>query len=215
MADSENTTSLSGVSRRALISGVAAAPLVVIDSARSSTADLAGDPVLPLWRDWRRAYRAEAAWCHEWQRIETLLYRTVGFPRVLVPRADGAKPRWATTVADIDAALEGLPEADALRAGLHAALAEREARWRTAAQAAGFDEAEARETAAWTMRRKAAEAIFAQASGALVGVAAKLTVILATGQSRPNDPEFPWPEIRSALSDLQRIGGSPDEMLAV
>jgi hypothetical protein len=40
-------------------------------------------------------------------------------------------------------------------------------------------------------------------------------VILASGEPRPNDPEFPWPQIRSALTDLRRLGAIPDSMLTL
>jgi hypothetical protein len=38
------------------------------------------------------------------------------------------------------------------------------------------------------------------------GVAAKLHAVLREGEWCENCPEFPWPQVRSALSDLIRIG---------
>lgn len=172
MAESDDAN-LFGVSRRALISGIAAVPSVIVNAGGASDPNPSGDPILPLWHEWRAAHRAEVACCHEWQRIEKLLAQTVGF------------------------------------------RSEREACWEAAAEAAGLDDADARQTAACEMKEEISAAMFAQPSGTLIGIAAKLVVILATGEPRRNDPEFPWPQIRSALIDLRRLGGISESMLAL
>ncbi len=43
-------------------------------------------------------------------------------------------------------------------------------------------------------------------AASLAGVAAKLDAVLGEGQPSEDDEEFPWPQIRSALADIIRIG---------
>ncbi|MCG7508628.1 hypothetical protein [Mesorhizobium retamae] len=44
-------------------------------------------------------------------------------------------------------------------------------------------------------------------ASSLAGVAAKLHGVLREGGSSKDDPEFPWPQLRSALNDILRLAG--------
>jgi hypothetical protein len=212
MADSENSTSLAGVTRRSLLAGTATAPLLPI-LPRDHAA--AVDPILPLWRDWQKLDAEAGRWCRRWQTLEAALVRAHSVPRVKVSRAPAATAIWATTHRDIDDALEEAPDADALRTGLHADLDLLQARWDEAAEACGLHEAGRREEEAWNRREALAATIFAQSARDAVGIAAKLSLIVRMGEASADDEEFPWPQIRSALVDLRRISGISAEMFAV
>ena len=43
-------------------------------------------------------------------------------------------------------------------------------------------------------------------AASLAGVAAKLGVVLTEGQPSEDDAEFPWPQLRSVLEDIVRLG---------
>jgi len=50
------------------------------------------------------------------------------------------------------------------------------------------------------------DAMAATPATSLAGVAAKLDAVLREGKVLEDGSEFPWPQIRSALDDLARIG---------
>ncbi|MBG0810434.1 hypothetical protein IY145_13750 [Methylosinus sp. H3A] len=54
--------------------------------------------------------------------------------------------------------------------------------------------------------KELADALAATPASSVEGVAAKLHAVLREGEWCENCPEFPWPQVRSALIDLIRIG---------
>ena len=203
MVKAENSTSLSGVTRRALLAGTATVPLAPI--LRDHSTDTAADPIAALYRDWRQADAEARHWCREWGKLESALVRSVGFPRVAISLPSSTAPTWVTTHEDIDHALADRPDLVPLRGSLHAELAVRIARWDAEATAIGLAEADRLEALAFERREALAFQAFALSAGDLAGVLTKLTLVLRMGQTRDSDDAFPWPQIQSVIRDLRRL----------
>lgn len=138
------------------------------------------DPVLSLWRAFQNRHVEAIARCRDWQQAERLLLQAPGYPRARL--------------------LSGgtLPPADPDRqADLPPAIAAAEARL----AAAGI-----RQDEAWAARDELAWTMLTMPAASLAGIAAKLALTAQMGESRPEDPDFPWPQIRSVLTDVTRLG---------
>ncbi|MER8533344.1 hypothetical protein [Mesorhizobium sp. M0220] len=88
------------------------------------------------------------------------------------------------------------PEAD---------FAAHQARWDAAAEEAGYTAALRAEREAGERAQDLLEAFSTTPATTLAGVAGKLDAVLREGEASEECSEFPWPQIRSALSDLVRI----------
>jgi hypothetical protein len=203
MDKAENSMSLSGVTRRALLAGTATVPLAPILRDRST--DTAADPIASLYREWRQADAEAGHWCREWGKLETALARSVGFPRVAISLPSSTAPIWVTTHEDIDRAIADRPDLEPLRESLHAELAARAACWDAEATAIGLAEADRQEALAFERREAFAFQAFALPASDLAGVLTKLTLVLRMGQTRDSDDAFPWPQIQSVIHDLRRL----------
>ena len=109
----------------------------------------------------------------------------------------------------IDDLLGCTNETRALRKQLHADLAAHQARWDAAAEVLGLGDLNERQDAAHQRAEAVAEPLLKAPARSLAGVAAKLTLILELGQPSPQEQEFPWPQLRSALADLRRLASIP------
>ena len=186
MAEADNTTAPSPTSRRALLAGGAAALLAPAIPSHALPVPGEPDPVLARWRDWHALNTEAELHFIAWQKTESLLLRTIGFPKVTVPRP-GADPVQATDDEEIDDLVGTASETQALRAGLHADLAARQARWQEAAAALGLEALEQRQDAAYRRAEAMAGPVFEAPAGSLAGIAAKLAHILHLGQPCPRD----------------------------
>lgn len=77
-----------------------------------------------------------------------------------------------------------------------------------AAKAVGYSAAKREEEQAAAEEQRLAAALWAAPSESTLGVRAKLATIIEHGQWSHDCPEFPWPQLRSALTDLFQIGQS-------
>jgi hypothetical protein len=211
MVDSETTTSLPFVTRRTLLTGAITTAVIPI-RAMSSDSSVAGDPILSLWRDWQSVFAEAVAWSVKAGSLEHAMARKVGYPRVLIPSLAQGDPIWATSHADIDAELEGTAVTDEQRQQLHSDLAAQQARWDTAKEATGFNEADRNETEAWARSEELANALFTLPAQGILGVIIKLTLILRTGEAEVSPDEHPWPQLRSVHNDLRRLAEVYDLM---
>ncbi len=211
MVASENSTSLSFVSRRELLNGLAAMPAVgAVRSVIGRTEQ--PDPVIPLWREWERLHARALHLCEHWQKIESRLVRAVGFPQVFIPSADGARNICAQSPSDIDQAVAAGDCSQDLGAALHAELAARRVRWDAEAEALGFDEANRQELEAWREEEDAVRAIFRTRAPTLAGVEAKLALMIQLCATFSDDPDFPLPQLRSTLADVKRLRRALDAL---
>ncbi|MER8761485.1 MULTISPECIES: hypothetical protein [unclassified Mesorhizobium] len=209
MADSDNTMTLPFVTRRQVLAGTIAATTTWTLEGSASAGDAGrgyapGDPALALWREWQAACKLTEQLCRKQQRLETRLVESVGFPGVTV-RLSKSKD---VTVHSIEALNEVLGKGSAmaaLREKAEADFAAHEARWDAAAEETGYTAALRAEREAGKRAQDLMEALSTTPSTTLAGVAGKLDAVLREGEAWEESSEFPWPQIRSALSDLVRM----------
>ena len=161
------------------------------------------DGVLQLWRAWLAANQETAPLCRRQQQLETLLVKAVGFPRAAAPGSGKAE---ASSSSDDLGSLDHDPEIWPVRDRGGAELAVHQQRWNAADARLGYSTAKREEERAAEQQRQCAEALWAAPAHSLLGVAAKLDAILREGESSEDCVEFPWPQIRSALTDLVGLG---------
>jgi hypothetical protein len=143
-------------SRRHLLAGAAIVPLVPAVSPPSSCQVERQDPVLPLWREWRRCHSNATTLCHRWQDLEAHLMRAIGIPQVIIRSPDNRPDIRAWSHADIDRAIECSPEREAL----HALLTAQQSAWNAEAKALRFDEIKQPRAEAWDQESRASDVVF-------------------------------------------------------
>ena len=208
MADSETSTTLPAVSRRRMISttfAASTAPFLPSATTPQATANTATDPAISAWREWQSAHRKTLAMCRKQQCLETKLQRIIGIPHVCV-RVDGMRePVRITSLPALDEVIETYPAAAALGDELMSKLSAHQKRWEEADRLLGYSAALEEEEAAAVYEQHLAENLWSTPSSSLAGIAAKLEALIATGQSREDCEELPWPQLRSALKDLRHL----------
>lgn len=202
MVDSETHVRLAPVSRRAVLVGGIATPLLPTPS--GVAADAASDPILPLWTQWQCASAEAAIWGTRWAALERELARTVGFPRVCVSTPD-YRTVWATSFAQIDEVIGDGRESETSRTALQMDLASRQASWTEAATQTGLDVLERQEAAAMARSAELAETLLALSARTLAGVIVKLELILRMGETHPEGEDFPWGCLRATVAELKRL----------
>jgi hypothetical protein len=106
---------------------------------------------------------------------------------------------------EIDRQFGDAPEHAKAKRTAKALLAERQAAWDALDDRIGYSRAKEAEEKAFTMREQRLNDLFMQPAHSVAGAAAKLHAVLAMGEDSPGD-EFPWPQIRSAMTDLLNLG---------
>lgn len=209
MADSDNSMTLPFVTRRRVLAGgMITTALVLEKSALAGNAvatSMPPDQALMLWWEWETAHTLTERLCRTQQRLETRLVESVGFPCVTVRLPESGD----VTIHSIEALNEVLgkgPDMAALRKKAEADFASHQARWDAAAEEGGYTPALRAEREAGDRAEDLLEAFSTTPATTLAGVAGKLDAVLREGEAWEECSEFPWPQIRSALSDLARIG---------
>ncbi|HYD70725.1 hypothetical protein [Azospirillum sp.] len=164
----------------------------------------AADPMVALWRDWRRAVRLARRLGRRAERLEMHLVARLGVPGVAVPVSDPAQPAvFARDARTIDALLGDGPASEGVRRRLKGELAAVRARWDAEARACGLADLRARAAAA----EQRADALLRTAAvtpvRSLRGVAA--TLAMAAEWGGPDMAEHPWPHLWKALAALAAL----------
>ncbi|RWL47246.1 MAG: hypothetical protein EOR60_09820 [Mesorhizobium sp.] len=198
MADSDNSMSLAHVTRSRLLPGT--------PTTTAGTQLTAGsDPAVAVWRDWQEAHFETERLCNEQQRLENKLIKTVGLPRATIHLRDGK----SVTLHSLEALHEvrDLGQVDEVtHSKAQADLAVHQTRWDSADQDVGYTAALRAEAEA-AARAEALLCLLSKTpANSLAGIAAKLDAVLREGQTSAKDDELPWPQIRSALNDIARLG---------
>ncbi|RUW45143.1 hypothetical protein EOA32_34900 [Mesorhizobium sp. M1A.F.Ca.ET.072.01.1.1] len=183
MADSDNTTTLPLVTHRRAVVGVASAIARSsrnVFASRDLKASQSDDLAEAVWRTWQDAHEETQRLCGEQQCLERKLIEAVGLPRATLQSSDGENVE-----ADFEA---------------------HKARWDTADRELGYSATLRAERDAAQRAADLLEMLSRTPATSLAGVAAKLDAVLREGQPSEDDPEFPWPQIRSVLDDVVRIG---------
>ncbi|WP_206631169.1 hypothetical protein [Mesorhizobium sp. M7A.F.Ca.MR.362.00.0.0] len=208
MADSDNNTPLSFVTRRTVLGATAIAILGWERSALAGTAPaeaVPSDPALAIWREWRNAHEASERLCDQSARLERTLVETVGFPHATV-QLPGGEDVTVHSIGALREVLDADAEADEPRAKAEARLAAHQARWDAADRRIGYSSVAEAERQAADRAEELLEALAAAPATSLTGVAAKLNAVLLESEVREGGAEFPWPQIRSAFDDVMRLG---------
>ncbi|WP_047454176.1 hypothetical protein [Rhizobium rhizogenes] len=211
MADSEISRTVSSITRENLHSVAAEFLQAKAVSSGASAADQSSDrnddnidPALAIWREWLTAHQEFVRLCRLQQRLETRLFRSVGFPRVKLPVPGQNGPIVATTDEEIDRWLNGTAFAED-RASAKAELSSQVEKWNAADRRLGYSRARMAEEAAANTAIGLAETLWETPSTSVDGAAAKLHAILAHGEPGLNNSDFPWEQIRSLLADLLKM----------
>ena len=210
MADSDNSRTLPVVTRRRLLSTSAtwlAAQIGNVDAELDAEYGRAGggDPTLTLWQEWRAAHDQVEKFCREQQRLETALIASVGFPYVEIALSDQECVVAAFTIAEIDGLLGDVPKNTEAKMQAKATLAERQASWDAMDERMGYSRAKQAEKEAFEVRGKRFNDLFAMPARSVAGAAAKLNAVLAMAEEDGPSDEFPWSQIRGAMTDLIRF----------
>jgi hypothetical protein len=213
MADSDNSRTLPVVTRRRLLCTSTAwlAAQVADTSATDHSANgqlNGGDPALMLWQEWRAAHDQVERFCRKQQRLETALIEAVGFPHADIALPDQECVVTAFTMEEIDRQFGDASENAEAKMQARAVLAERQAAWDALDERLGYSRAKRAEEREFEMRGERFNDLFAQPAHSVGGAAAKLHAVLAMGEDGPGD-EFPWPQIRAALTDLLSLASRP------
>lgn len=216
MTDSDDTTTLLSVTRRKLLTGAtavtAAWPLRNGPAAAAGTlsADPAFDPALVLWREWKAASLDTEAACRKQQGLETKLVNTIGFPQAKVHLPDEDVTIPVTWHGEIEEFFGDDPAFSEIRAKAETDLAAHQARWDEEDRRIGYSAAKLAELEAADREQDLVDTLMATPAVTLSGVAGKLDAVLSEGESCEDCMDFPWPQVRSALADLVRIGHKTD-----
>jgi hypothetical protein len=205
MADSDNSTTLPLVTGRTIAAHTTNAMLGSRPTEfgrKPLEGDQSDDPAVTVWREWQDAFKLTERLCREQQRLERKLTETIGLPsaamlskRESVKQRSVKKIRRSIGVDPNDAAVRAKPEAD-----FSAHQVRRDAADREMYSAAMLAEREAANQAEELLK-----VLSKTPATTLAGVAVKLDAVLKEGQPSEDDAEFPWPQIRSVLEDIDRI----------
>lgn len=207
MVDSDNTTTLSYVTRRKMLSGTAIAMgawgsgAFAFDMAAGETPS---DPVLTLWRQWQDAHHLTERLCRRQQGLERQLIRTVGFPFSVIRLSEG-EPVAAYSREAIRDVLRVAPDEASACAAAEAEFEAHKLRWDRVDCDIGYSSTVQAERDSADRASDLLDAMATMHATSLAGVAAKLDAVLREGNIWEDGSEFPWPHIRSALEDLARI----------
>ncbi|MGK9086641.1 hypothetical protein KXR64_23005 [Brucella intermedia] len=211
MADSDNTTTLPSVTRRMLLTGttITTATLSLeygVGTAEALARNPASDPALDIWRQWLAAYNEmQRLWIMQMD-LERRMVAAVGFPEVEIALPGVKAPVRAFSLEDIDRICGDEAGHQVVKTQAIAAFRERQEAWDRLDDALGYSRAEKAEIRADRTEMKLADALIAMPATTLAGVAGKLDAVLRRGEYFEPSPDLPWPQVRSALADLVRIG---------
>lgn len=213
MADSDNSRTLPVVTRRRLLSASATwltGQVGCVDEGRHFVYGRSDrvDPALILWQGWWAAHEQVEKLCRRQQRLETALIAAVGFPHVDIALPDQDCGVAAFSVEEIDRRFGDVPADAEAKMRAQAVLADRQAAWDALDEQLGYSRAKQAEEDAFALRAERLNDLLASPAYSVAGVAAKLHAILAMGEDGPVD-EFPWPQIRAAMTDLLNLGSGP------
>jgi len=204
MADSDNTTTLPSVTCGPEVGG-----LVVVrqepegDPGQHGFPNAAIDPAIALALAWMEAHAKVLDLCIRQQDREAELARLVGFPSSTLTLAGGN--RTVSSIDELEMVLAGTPVDGRVSAKARKELSEQWARWQSADAALGYSVAKGAEDHAAAEQGLLLEQIAKTPARSVVGIVAKLSVILREAEDSGDPSDFPVPHIRSTLNDLQKL----------
>jgi hypothetical protein len=195
-----------------LLTGTMAATATWRFETRAGTKALAGnavsDPALDLWQQWLAAHNETQRLWNIQLGLESRMVAAVGFPQVEITLPGKKQPVRAFSLEDIDRICGDASGHQGAKEHAIAAFRERQEAWDRLDEALGYSRAEKAEIRSDRMEMKLADALWQEPAVSFAGAVAKLHAILVTGEQGLSQ-EFPWPQVRSTLADLVRIGQAP------
>jgi hypothetical protein len=200
--------SLSRPSRRDLLS--AALATVGGSSFNSSAAaasqdNRATDPAVVTWKAWRAAHRRTLALCRKQQALESELARTIGFTHAVLTAAELPFPVRIGSLRQFDELAADVPSLYSRRPEVAATLRAHQQRWDDADRAIGYSVTRQEEAVASADEERLIAGLFAAEVSSLLGLFAKLDVLIAVGADGAEGRQFPWPELRHIRRDVARL----------
>jgi len=141
--------------------------------------------------------------CIRQQDCEAELARLVGFPSSTLTLSGG--DRTVSSIDELEMVLAATPVDGRVAAKARKELSEQWARWQSADAALGYSVAKEAEDHAAAEQGLLLEQIAKTPAQSLVGIVAKLSVILREAEDSGDPSDFPVPHIRSTLKDLQKL----------
>jgi hypothetical protein len=173
------------------------------DASESSCTHL--DPAVTLLRDWRRAQRVSLVLCRLQQRLERRIINAVGF-RGQAPvdlQTPNEKVRKVYKRIELDRLVPAEELDRKTRAEIESEMQEQIARWDAMDEEIGYSVAREAEVAAMTAALKLQDALPSTTARSLLGIVAKLEIIMGADRDIGDPMDFPWPHIDSILRDLK------------
>lgn len=207
MADSHNSTTLPSVTRRKMLTGTAIALGTLSSHAFAGDTldmEISSDPVLTLWQQWHDAHHQMERLGREQQKLERQLAETVDYPHAMIELSDGERVAAYSLNAIYDV-FDDTPNDMAARAKAEVEFAAHQLRWDEADREIGYSATVKAEHEADDHATDLLDVMAVTSSTSLAGVAAKLDAVLREGSVWEDCNEFPWPQIRSVLDDIERL----------
>jgi hypothetical protein len=212
MADSEISRTLATISQRNLL-------LTTADFLRKHSVELRLsvpepdgqtnriDSALSCWEEWMIAQEEFTHLIEKQTRLEAALAREVSLPHVHLHVPGSQKPIFVETDEEIDRWLKG-PNCEKARLHARMELAARQATWTAADERVGFSRVKRAQEEASDRSCQLSDKLLNTPANSMAAVTAKLHAVITDGEPSPDNDEFPWPQLRSILSDLLRHADS-------
>ncbi|MBZ9843371.1 hypothetical protein [Mesorhizobium sp. CA5] len=205
MADSDNTTPLSFVTRRLLMTQIVTMAGLGPFGARAreniAIKSRQDDPALRLCESWHEIHRSTLELCRQQQQLETYLVKAIGFPCAKMQLPGGGE-KTVHSVESLDELYS--PESEVALDRVLADLAAHQARWDAADAEIGFSRTDELIRRSEATEQALLDDLPLSQACSVEGVLAKLLVILRYGEHWEDPDDFPWRHIRSVLDDLAR-----------
>lgn len=216
MADSDDSITLSGITRRKLLSNtaalLAAIPIAKTQaqnvSGSSQEEDDCGDPTISIWQEWNAVQMRRQELCCQQQELETKLLHTLGyFPLVQIqsPGSDGSFS--AHTMQEIDLSLPGDDRAG-IRTRKKIELAARQKAWDEFGEQLGYKRAFEADIEMQEAECTLAAKLLTTSARSIAGVAAKIHCILLMDDAVLDIDDASYSPLQTVLSDLIRINNA-------
>jgi hypothetical protein len=208
MADSDNITTLSLVTRRRLLSGasvLATGWRLATFSHEHREKARPGDPAVVIWHEWQVVHQETQRLCREQQKLERKVIEAAGRPLAsngLSECSNTGNP----SVRDIHESLRLHSRYMATGATIEVDQASYQAYRDITHDELNYSAAQQAEHEMGRREENLLELLSSTPATSIAGVIAKLDAILIEGQPSKDDAEFPWPQIRSVLQDIVRLG---------
>nr|WP_278375592.1 hypothetical protein [Brucella anthropi] len=213
MADSDDSITLSRITRRKILSNTAAL-LAAIPIANTQAQKVSGslkkendcgDPAILIWQEWNTVQTRRQELCCQQQELETKLLHAVGsFPLVQIQTPGSDESFSAHTMKEIDLSLPGDDRAG-IRTSKKIELAARQKAWDEFGEQLGYKRAFETEIELQEAECTLASKLLTTSARSIAGVAAKVHCILLMDDAVLDIDDVSNSPLQIVLSDLIRI----------